>query len=570
MAYERFSVVFSHFNILVGPNNSGKSTIIKSLQLLDAAWRSVQRKKPYYIPKIDKFGYKINETSFPFRIDNIHNEYKDVFTRIRVKFENSGYAILTIAPDFDCFLHFEISDDINLENISTIKEHFPFKIGVIPFLGPVEPKEELLTKEHIQKSINTYLSPRHFRNQWFHDTSNFKSFVELLHKTWPEMDINLPEIENYKDLVMFCSENKITREISWAGCGFQVWAQILSHLVRNKESTTLIIDEPEIYLHPDLQRKFVIISKSLGPQMIIATHSVEMINEAETNDVLIIDKNNKAAKRLNDSKAIQNVVDILGSVQNIHLTRLLKNKRILFVEGNDYSILKRMAAKIKLNELANENGLTIVPLGGFSQWPMVMNAERLFSAILDEKINIALILDRDYRCDEELDIIKKKVADSANYLHFWGRKEIENYLVNLNVIKRIVEMKLKRRNRMDLLDNHNEKINQIFNHACLGHIDGIVGSYTESIYNNRKNRGHLAEVSKECSREIRIKMESTEEAFKLIPGKIILSNLSTELQKQFGVSFTNNEIIKFMKFEEIPLELIAVLKEIDKFRLEKR
>ena len=70
MAYESFSVGVSHFNILVGPNNSGKSTIIKSLQMLDTAWRSIQRKRPEYIPDIEKFGYRINEMSFPFRIDN--------------------------------------------------------------------------------------------------------------------------------------------------------------------------------------------------------------------------------------------------------------------------------------------------------------------------------------------------------------------------------------------------------------------------------------------------------------------------------------------------------------------
>jgi len=528
---------------------------------------SVQRKLPEYIPGIEKFGYKINEMSFPFRIDNIHNEYKEEYTRIKVKFEENDSAILTIAPNFRCTLHFETADGINLENLRTIKDYFNFKIGVIPPLGPVEPKEELLTREHVQKSINTYLSPRHFRNQWYHDNTNFDLFVDLLQDTWPEMGIDLPEIGNIKDLVMLCSENRMTREISWAGCGFQVWAQILSHLVRNKGSSTIIIDEPEIYLHPDLQRKFVTISKNLGPQMIIATHSVEMINEADISDVLIIDKNNKNAKRLNDSKAIQNVVDLLGSVQNMHLTRLLKNKKILFLEGNDYSILKKLAAKIKLNDLANGNGITVVPMGGFSHWPMVKNAEKLFQTILNEKINIAIILDRDYRCDEELEGIKEKISDTVNYLHFWERKEIENYLINIDVIKKIVEMKLKRRNRLDLLDSYDKKIDQIFKDVCLDQVDNIVGAYTESIFNNRKNRKHLSEISTECSREIRIKMDSIDEVLKLIPGKHVLANLSTEFQKEFGVSLTNNEIIKFTKIDDVSNELIRVLNEVNKFRL---
>jgi len=76
---------------------------------------------------------------------------------------------------------------------------------------------------------------------------------------------------------------------------------------------------------------------------------------------------------------------------------------------------------------------------------MVKNAERLFHTILNEKINIAIILDRDYRCDDELGGIKGKISDTVNYLHFWERKEIENYLINIDVIKKIVEMKIKLR-----------------------------------------------------------------------------------------------------------------------------
>jgi AAA15 family ATPase/GTPase len=345
MAYKRFSLALTQFNILVGPNNSGKSTIIKSLQLLEAAWRSGIKRNPSYINEIDKYGYIIKDSSLPTRIDNIHNEYNNINTNMKIKFYGGGSAFLTVDPEFKIYLYFATKDGINLDKLAMIKKYFTFKIGVIPFLGPVEPKETLLTKEHVQKSISTYLSPRHFRNQWYHEESDFDLFVDLLHRTWPGMDIKHPELVNYNELIMFCSENRITREIGWAGCGFQVWIQILSHLVRNKDATTLIIDEPEIYLHPDLQRKFISVSKGLGPQIIIATHSVEMINESEINDILLIDKNNRSAKKLRDSRAIQNVVDILGSVQNMHLTRLLRNKKILFFEGNDYTILKKFSEK---------------------------------------------------------------------------------------------------------------------------------------------------------------------------------------------------------------------------------
>ena len=38
-AFENFSVVLRHFNILVGPNNAGKSTILAAFRILAAAMR---------------------------------------------------------------------------------------------------------------------------------------------------------------------------------------------------------------------------------------------------------------------------------------------------------------------------------------------------------------------------------------------------------------------------------------------------------------------------------------------------------------------------------------------------
>jgi predicted ATPase len=44
-AFDRFSIQLRHFNILVGPNNSGKSTILAAFRILAAALRKATSRR---------------------------------------------------------------------------------------------------------------------------------------------------------------------------------------------------------------------------------------------------------------------------------------------------------------------------------------------------------------------------------------------------------------------------------------------------------------------------------------------------------------------------------------------
>src|ERR1700747_1593405 len=104
------------------------------------------------------------------------------------------------------------------------------------------------------------------------------------------MEIERPKIDRSHGkprLYMFCPEERIPREIFWSGFGFQVWCQMLTYIVKNKSASLLLIDEPDIYLHSDLQRQLLGILKNLGPDIVIATHSTELISEADLNDILV-------------------------------------------------------------------------------------------------------------------------------------------------------------------------------------------------------------------------------------------------------------------------------------------
>jgi hypothetical protein len=166
------------------------------------------------------------------------------------------------------------------------KVEFPIEIGFVPILGPVDLKEPLYAKEAARLALLTSGASRNFRNIWYHYPEDFERFRELVTSTWPGMDINPPELTgNFSHLAMFCPEERHLREICWAGYGFQVWCQMLTHIVKAASTSLLVIDEPDIYLHSDLQRQLVALLRDLGPDILIATHSTEIIAECEANSL---------------------------------------------------------------------------------------------------------------------------------------------------------------------------------------------------------------------------------------------------------------------------------------------
>jgi predicted ATP-dependent endonuclease of OLD family len=68
---------------------------------------------------------------------------------------------------------------------------------------------------------------------------------------------------------------------------------MLTCVLRAKDDSLLVIDEPDIYLHSDLQRQLLNILHDLGPDILIATHSTEIIVEAERGDIIVVNKKSR-------------------------------------------------------------------------------------------------------------------------------------------------------------------------------------------------------------------------------------------------------------------------------------
>lgn len=370
-AFRDYSLSLRDFNVLVGPNNSGKSTILGAFRILAEAIRKARSRKPTIVPGPHgrTSGYHVELQNVPIATENVFFDYDDSQpATIQFRISNGNELLLYFLGLGSCQLICQTTGR-SVTSPSTFKSQYNVSIGFVPILGPVEYDEPLFQKEAARLALLTHRAARNFRNIWYHYPDDFLEFRELLRTTWPGMDIEKPTIDHSHPkplLRMFCPEERIPREIFWAGFGFQVWCQMLTYIVRGKEDSLLMIDEPDIYLHADLQRQLIGILKSLGPAILIATHSTELISEADSDDIIVVNKKFRSGRRIKDPTHLQDVFQVLGSSLNPILTQLAKTRRALFVEGRDFQVLSRFARKLGRNQASNRSDFAVIPVDGFS------------------------------------------------------------------------------------------------------------------------------------------------------------------------------------------------------------
>ena len=93
-------------------------------------------------------------------------------------------------------------------------------------------------------------------------------------------------------------------------------------------------------MHADLQRKLIRYVRARYSQVIITTHSTEIMSEVSPDNIIIVDKARSESMTSDSLPAVQKVIDSMGSAHNVHLTRLWKAKRFLLVEGKDLRFYK--------------------------------------------------------------------------------------------------------------------------------------------------------------------------------------------------------------------------------------
>lgn len=563
-SFSRFSISARTKNVLVGPNNAGKSTALDAFRIAFDALRFAKRRSAtlksqgadgvcatYSVPQ------SVVQTDLRYCVHN----FGDGHARIEITAENGNAVVLKIQSDSDIELY--IKSDVSAQkNAFFVRNQFPLDLVIVPTLSPLEQNEELVQQATVEKNRFGRLASRNFRNFWLHKTNEeFQDFSDLVEIGWPGIRLMKPEIErgSGKAVVrMYFRDGPHVREVQWAGFGFQVWMQTMMHLLQADHRSTLILDEPDIYLHPDLQHRLLrLVSQRVG-QYFIATHSTEIINDVDPGEVLIIRPNSRSAKRIQNEADYPAIYSAIGSSENAQFARLARTQKVLYFEGQDVRLLSRIASDLGRMDFISNSSVTIMKTDGFSNWNRVSTSSWVFKNFFGFDVPVAALFDRDYRCDEEVKRFLDSINDRDTACFVLPFKEIENILLVPRAIKAVVA----RHTSSELPKDWEKTVDSIFLDSCNATKTRVLAQRIGSKLNylaESGSRANMQTISAEEEKVISEKWSDLDFVRKVVPGKEVFSDIVRAIQETFKVTVTSNRLISELQTSEIEPEVFKIL-----------
>lgn len=369
--------------VIIGPNNSGKSTIFQALCLWEigvknyiAAYKKkdLNRQGAITINRRDLLNSPISDARFLWKSKKVTQRNNagagQTHVPLSVELEGDNKGV-----KWSCKAEFTFSNTESfsckiISGLLQIVELYENDNGIyFGFLQPmsgISTSEDKLTQGSIDRKLGEGKTAEVLRNICFeilnpetvskHNMSSEENWTKLCHviKRMFGADLQKPEFIKATGLISLeYIENDIKYDISSGGRGFQQTLLLFSYMFANPH-TILLLDEPDAHLEVIRQReafqKINEIASETNSQLLVASHSEVVLDEAaEASKVIALIENQTF--ELNTSTKSQSIRYIKKALTEIGWEKyyLAKSKgHILYLEGStDLQMMLAFASKLK-------------------------------------------------------------------------------------------------------------------------------------------------------------------------------------------------------------------------------
>jgi energy-coupling factor transporter ATP-binding protein EcfA2 len=271
------------------------------------------------------------------------------------------------------------------------------------------------------------------------NTTKFQQFNDLVREILPQIKhISVrPQVGNRVQIITWPHDPKSMREdvaipLSQCGSGVGQVLAILYVVMTSVHPQTIIIDEPQNFLHPGAVRKLIEVLKRYPQhQYIFATHSPTVIAATDPQTLIMTQiedcRSSLLALNISDNKDLQYSLSDIGA----SLSDVFGADQILWVEGATeqgcFPLIVRDILKRPLLGTAIVSIRETGDLEGRDAKRVFQLYNRLSNAAVLLPPAVGFILDHECRSDAQKDELRKLSQGRAEFL---ARRMYENYLLN--------------------------------------------------------------------------------------------------------------------------------------------
>lgn len=554
--FDDVSFSVKNINILIGENNAGKSTAIEAIKLLAFAIEKLKKGNFIECPKEISDVKRnrcvlLNITTLLINISLASYKYRGGVSHIYGYFNNK-FRVEVFLVNQDVYAMAFVEKTCLTKRSEVLSQNVP-SIFVMPHFNLLRDQESLIDERRTARDRFNYRSSLHFRNELFNYKDDIEELNELLRLTWKGLFVTVSyEIGESTIIDVQVRDSDFSTEIMNYGSGLQMWLQILWFLCKVKDENCItVLDEPDVYIHADLQRKLYHLVADRYSQVIIATHSIEIINEANLENIMIIDKKQRSFKFCKRKTNLESGLESIGTTQNLMLTKLRRHNKCLFVEGEDIDILDEIYKIAISDKTKSIKDFATCKLDGKSNYKESFGAAKMFYDDSDGTFKTFCLLDRDYDEQFNSEIMREAIENKVN-LYILNRLEIENYLIIPKIFAELLHIDIS------VVETKISEFAEMLRGETFDRI--LEGKSWE--YRKLGRKFNLAKVSKETREYLSSHWTSLEDKISVVPGKEMKSKIFEWMQQEYSYSCSDKKILQKLKTADIPQDLLNFLKEL--------
>lgn len=585
--FKELQAELSSFDCLVGANNSGKSTLLQSLALFDFVLHNCLTVR-------QGNGHSYEEKIFEIRNRSIAPEEfvvlpvanaidlwtdkiaqrggKHILIQIEVEYNNGKLVKASVDLNFNRY-----SISIETDNDQAwLKELVHYKISYLPVFSTFLTQEEKRTQAVIEDALSRGRVNSVIRNLLFDlkQKGEIHYLERVLQNAMPsfkELNIKFDEVTDKYIDVSYKEEGKNKSfDLFMAGSGFQQFVYLFG-FIRLRNPNLILLDEPDVHLHGTMQASLINELRNLqseeNKQIIFATHSRDIISRLDPDQIITL--NESHASRLKVNFDIYDLLESLGSFDNIQIAQLQEFKKLLVVEDqDDWKFIQVFGKKVlgEANWQKVEKRLSVFPAKGNPCRQDILKLKEQITGMFrlnfsGNPLKLYVLADWDYHP------FRDGLSETLNHkdpniiFHIWSKAEIENYLLIPDALKRLVLLRNEGENLFtEVFITFYEQLLDDSKPVVLEKIAKAVEDYS---YMERKG-WDITQKNREAQRLLNEKWENNKSS--LTDAKqYVLPGLKRWLQRNGYSQFSDLSLAEGIDKSEIDSEVTEVIRDLADF-----